>query len=70
MRKVVSKAARSLGIMFRARKLFDCPRVLKSCFNAYVLSSLKYCPHVDAVCIVSFGFARQCCLQCRNVVLG
>ena len=28
--------------MGRARKLFDCPRALKYCFNAYVLSSLEY----------------------------
>ena len=27
-------------------KLFDCPRVLKSCFNVYVLFSLKYCASV------------------------
>ena len=32
--------------MFRAGKLFNCPRALKSCFNAYVLSSLKYCAPV------------------------
>ena len=25
------------------RKVLDCPRVLKSCINAYVLSSLEYC---------------------------
>ena len=24
-------------------KLFECSRVLSSCFNAYVLSTLKYC---------------------------
>ena len=29
--------------MRRARKLFDSPRVLKSSFNAYVLSKLEYC---------------------------
>ena len=28
--------------MHRAEKLFDCPHVLKSCLNAYVLSSLEY----------------------------
>ena len=42
MREVVSKAVRSLD----AGKLFDCPRVIKSCFNAYVLPSLKYCAPV------------------------
>ena len=30
-------------IVRRLRKLFNCPRVLKSCYNAYVLSSLEYC---------------------------
>ena len=38
---VVSKAAKHLGVVRRAGKLFDCPRVLKSCFNAYVLFSLE-----------------------------
>ena len=41
VREVVSMAARSLGIMRLAGRLFDCPRVLKSRFNAYVLSSLE-----------------------------
>ena len=35
-REVMSKAARTLGILCRAGKLFDCPRVLKNCFNSYV----------------------------------
>ena len=44
-REVVSKAAmcRNLGVVRRAGKLFDCPRVLKSCFNEYVLSTLECC---------------------------
>ena len=37
LQEVVSNAARSLGVVLRAGKLFDCPRVLKSCFNAFVL---------------------------------
>ena len=32
-----------MGVVRRAIKLFDCPRVLKSCFNACVLSNLDYC---------------------------
>ena len=32
--------------MPRAETLLDCPRVLKNCFNAYVLSSLEYCAPV------------------------
>ena len=43
LREVGSKAARILGIVRRTGKLFDCPRVLKSCFDAYILSSLEYC---------------------------
>ena len=43
LREVVSKAARNLGVVRRAGKLFDCPSALKSCFNAYVLSNLEYC---------------------------
>ena len=43
LREVVSKAARSLAVVRGAGNVFDCPRVLKSCFNAHVLSSLEYC---------------------------
>ena len=43
LREVVSKAASSLGVVYRAGKLFDCLRVLKSCFKAQVLYSLEYC---------------------------
>ena len=45
-REVVSKTARNLGVVCRAGKLFDCPRVLKGCFNAYVLSTWEYCAPV------------------------
>ena len=41
--KVVSKAARSLGVARRAGKSFVCPCVLKSCFHVYVLSGLMHC---------------------------
>ena len=34
--KVMSIAVRTLAVVSRAGKLFDCPCVLKSCFNAYV----------------------------------
>ena len=33
-----------------AGELYNCPQVLKGCFNAYVLSSLDYCA---PVCILS-----------------
>ena len=46
LREEVSKAARILRVVRRARKLFDCPRVLKSYFNSYVLFSAKYCAPV------------------------
>ena len=39
LRDLVSKAARSLCTMRRAEKLFNCSRVLKSCFIAYILFS-------------------------------
>ena len=45
LREVVSKAPWSLGVVRRAEKFFDC-RVLKSGFNAYVLSNLEYCASV------------------------
>ena len=37
LREVVSKTGRNLGMVREAGNLFDCPRVLKSCLNAYVL---------------------------------
>ena len=46
MREVASKVGRNLGVVGRARKLFDWSRMLKGCFNAYVLSSLEYCAPV------------------------
>ena len=59
LREVVSKAVRSLGVVRRARKLLDYTRVVKSCFKAYVLSSLDqyWSPRVDVVCEVSFELA-------------
>ena len=42
LRKGVPKAARSQGVVRRVGILADCPRVLKSLFNAYVLCSLEY----------------------------
>ena len=38
LREVVSKAARSLGVVRQAGQLFNCPRVLKSC------SMYMFCP--------------------------
>ena len=43
LREVVSKAAGNLGVVRRVETLFDCPRLLKSCFNTYVLPNLEYC---------------------------
>ena len=37
LREVVSKAARSLGVVRGAGKLFDCPREPKGCFNVYFI---------------------------------
>ena len=44
--EVVSKTASRLGVVCRARKLFDCSRVVKSCFDVFVLSYLGYCASV------------------------
>ena len=46
LHEAVSKSARSLGVVRQAGKLFDCPCVLKSCFNAYVLFNLEHCASV------------------------
>ena len=46
LQEVVSKAARNLWMVRRAEKVIECPRMLKGCFNAYVLSSLEYCATV------------------------
>ena len=43
LREIGSKAARRVGVVRRAGKLFNCPHVLKSCFNACVWSSLEHC---------------------------
>ena len=45
LREIVLKAARSIGVR-RVGNLFVCPRVLKSCFNAYILPNLEYCAPV------------------------
>ena len=46
MRELVSSTAMNLGAVRRAGKMIDCPRMLKGCFNAYVLFSLEYCSPV------------------------
>ena len=53
LREDVSNASRSLGVVRHARKLFDCSRALKSCFNAYVLSSQEYCFSLCRYCLRS-----------------
>ena len=42
----MSKAAKTLSVVRRGGELFDCLRVLKSCFKAYALSNLEYCAPV------------------------
>ena len=56
LREVVSKAARRLIIVRRAAKLLNCPRVLKSCFNEYVLSSWSIVPPCESRLRSLFGF--------------
>ena len=55
--ELVSKATRIQGVVPRARKLFDCPSVLKSGFNAYNLSIMEYCAPCEDVGGVSFEYA-------------
>ena len=40
---MASSAARSMGIVGRAIKIFDTKEILTTCFRAYVLSRLEYC---------------------------
>ena len=59
LRDVASKTVSSLGVVCRAGNLFDCPRSVKKCFNAYVLFNLGVlCPRVDVVFGVLFEFTR------------
>ena len=75
--EVVSKTAKSLGVMRRAGKLFDCPRVLKSCINVYILSSLEYwapfwCRRRSLiwVCWIVLSTVPKGCLNVSLVVWG
>ena len=78
LRKVESKAARSLGVVRRAGNLFDCPRKLKSCFIAYILSRLSYWAYVWMSfaeshlgllnSIVRSAESELCCLENRRKV--
>ena len=43
LREVTSKAVRSVCVMRRPGKLFDCSRVLKGCFKGHVSFNLEYC---------------------------
>ena len=47
LREVMSKAPRNQEVVRRAGKLFDCPRVIKGCFNTYILSNMEYCAPVS-----------------------
>ena len=73
--EVVSKAARSLGVVRRAGEFFDCPRVFRSCFNAYVLFSQEYCDPVWMssasfiwVCMIVLFAVRKGCMNVTFVV--
>ena len=45
----------NLRVVRQAGKLFDCPRVLKSCFNTYVCPTWCIVPRADVAGGVSFG---------------
>ena len=71
--EVVSKAARSFGVVRQAEKLFNCPRVLKSCFNAYVLFSFQCgCRRLSLiwVCWIVLFAVRKDCMRMSFVVWG
>ena len=57
LHELVSRAAKSLGVVPRAGKLFYCPRVLKSCFSIGFAQPGALYPCVDIICGVSFAFA-------------
>ena len=56
MREVMSKAARSLGIVSLAGKLSTCAQELPQCI-CFVQPGVS-CPRVDIVCEVSFAFPK------------
>ena len=62
LRKVVSKVAKSLSVVNRARKLFDCPRVFKSCYNAYFCPAGRIVPPclIWVIWIVFFVMRKGC----------
>ena len=74
LREVVYKTAKNMLFVGRERKLFDCARVLKSYFYAYVLPSLGIVPScgchfglLDSI----FSSAKKLCkgeLYCVRVV--
>ena len=75
LRVVVLKAAKRLRFVGLAEKLFDCPRVLKSFFNSYILSSLEYCASVwmssrslICVCWIVLFAAQKSCVRMTFVV--
>ena len=76
LREVVSKAAMSLGFVRRTGKLFDCPRVLKSCFKAYILPYLEYYASVwmssaeSHLCLLDSVACGWICIGVGFVVYG
>ena len=59
----MSKAARTLVVVRREGKLFNCPLVLKNCFNSYVLLNLdNYCAQCGwrVYWIVLFAMRKSC----------
>ena len=72
MRKVVSKAAKSLSVVGRAGKLFDCPRVLKSCSILFAWSIVVLCGcrrgSLILVCRIVLFAVRKGCTRMSFVV--
>ena len=59
-----------LTVVPQAGKLFDRPHVLKSCFNAYVLSGLRYCASVWMLLRSLIWVCWTVFSQCGKVVWG
>ena len=77
LREVMSTAVRSLGVMRPAGKLFECPRVLNSCFNAYIFPAYSIVPPCGRCrwslvwcCWIVLFTVRKGCMRVSFVVWG
>ena len=59
-----------MGIVRRAKNLIECPRVLKGCFYANVLSSLEHCPLWISSAESHLGLIGNIVLSAESLCLG